>query len=151
MTRRRGSYQDGRHQQGGGGQEGDWQQQVGGGLTRQHQDGGRRRDDWQQRVGVKGIVSEDMRCFFPSDNLFWLKLDVSIGTKSHTPSVIFKITCAKLYIFPQNAPCLSSFSGFAEQQLQIWFPLVGEKTGLQNTKGFYQGINLYNVDQIWSY
>ena len=32
----------------------------------------------------------------------------------------------------------SSFSGFAEQQLQIWFPLLGEKTGLQNTKGFYQ-------------
>ena len=39
---------------------------------------------------LKGLCQKKWG-FFPSDNLFWLKLDVSIGTQSHAPSVIFKI------------------------------------------------------------
>ena len=40
---------------------------------------------------LKGLCQKTWGVFFPSDNLFWLKLDVSIGTQSHAPSVIFKI------------------------------------------------------------
>ena len=40
---------------------------------------------------LKDCVRTHEVFFFPSDNLFWLKLDVSIGTQSHAPSVIFKI------------------------------------------------------------